>query len=163
MNKLEKLEEATILALQGKLQEAKSLGVKAGGIEVITGSGDQMGNVAPLLLGKDNKYIWVLVNWEELDNLADKIGETGEYDKDITLFAKFYLNEDNGPMQEDEQYEFINRDITIEDLEYFENEIENIKNVLIEFAKYSWVNDYIGKGSEFPSDVNINVEFGNLM
>ena len=59
MNKLEKLQEATILALQGKLQEAKSLGVKAGGIEVITGSGDQMGNVAPLLLEKDNKYIWV--------------------------------------------------------------------------------------------------------
>ena len=151
MNKLEKLQEATILALQGKLQEA------------ITGSGDQMGNVAPLLLEKDNKYIWVLVNWEELDNLADKIGEIDEYDKDITLFAEFYLNEDNGPMQEEEQYEFINRDITIEDLEYFENEIENIKSVLIEFAKYSWVNDYIGKGSEFPSDVNINVEFGNLM
>ena len=149
MNKLDKLTEATMKALQ---TEEKSLGIKYNGLEVVTGTGDQGMFESPLLIKKGDNYIWVDLFWDELDDMAH--GNRN----DAHLQATYCLDDDDQPIQEDEQYDFIDRDITLSDLEAFEGEESNIEGVLIEFAKYEFTNTLSMEGKE-PEEGAITATF----
>ena len=76
-------------------------------MKILTGSSDQYMFNEPLLLRKDTHYIWVEVDLEQAYDL-----EQGEDLKDVTIYAEFLLDDEGNPLQEKEQYEFMDRDIT---------------------------------------------------
>ena len=160
MNNLEKLEEATMRALQGKLKESFNYnnynGIATyagyGTLRHICSSSDQYFEVEPELVcdEKVNRYLWFEVNWEELDMNKDYT-ENDVVHVTITPSVDEGKNGNTQPIQYPEQKDFTDYNMTMDDVEYFNKKGRDIEK-LFEIVGRSFYEEH-NNGKEFRGKI----------